>query len=161
MLTMSADDQYLFEAIKSGAAGYLLKTLDTEEFFELLLGLARGEAPLSPGIAARILDEFARQTDGAPPSCRTAIPDEAAGPSTPLRTGLSPRQMEILDLVSQGLLYKEVGKALGLTERTVKYHMGEIVQQLHLHNRAEVLAYARRHGMSQAVEAVRKPGSPP
>ena len=149
MLTISAADQYLFEAIRSGAVGYLLKTLDTEAFFELLLGLARGEAPLSPGIAARILDEFAHQADGAPPSCRTAIPDEASGPSTPFRAGLSPRQMEILDLVSQGLLYKEVGKALGLTERTVKYHMGEIVQQLHLHNRAEVLAYARRSGLTK------------
>ncbi len=56
--------------------------------------------------------------------------------------------MEILNLVSQGLLYKEVGKALGLTERTIKYHMGEIVQQLHLRNRAEVLAYARSRGIT-------------
>ena len=55
--------------------------------------------------------------------------------------------MQILNLVSQGMLYKEIGSALGVTERTIKYHMGEIVQQLHLHNRAEVLAYARRHGM--------------
>ena len=147
MLTMSAADQYLFEAIKSGATGYLLKTLDTEEFFELLLGLARGEAPLSPGIAARVMDEFARQADGTPPSGRTADPDEV-GPSSSLRPSLTPRQMEILDLVSQGLLYKEVGKALGLTERTIKYHMGEIVQQLHLRNRAEVLAYARSRGIT-------------
>ncbi len=138
MLTISAADQYLFEAIKSGAAGYLLKTLDTDEFFELLLGLARGETPLSPGIAARVLGEFARQTGGASPAGSAAGPDKA---------GLSPRQMQILDLVSQGLLYKEVGKALGLTERTIKYHMGEIVQQLQLHNRAEVLAYARSHGI--------------
>ncbi len=147
MLTMSAADQYLFEAIKSGAAGYLLKTLDTDEFFDLLLGLARGEAPLAPGIAARVLGEFARRADGTPSSSRTAIADEM-DPSTSLGAGLSPRQMEILELVSQGLLYKEVGKALGLSERTIKYHMGEIVQQLHLRNRAEVLAYARSHGIT-------------
>ncbi len=66
MLTMLATDQSLFEAIKSGAAGYLLKTLEAEHFFELLLGLAQGEAPLSPGIAARVLSEFARQADGSP-----------------------------------------------------------------------------------------------
>ena len=72
MLTMSAADQHLFDAIRSGAVGYLLKTQDTEDFFELLSGLARGEAPLSPGIAARILSEFAHQATG-PASCRTAI----------------------------------------------------------------------------------------
>ncbi len=145
MLTMSAADQYLFEAIKSGAAGYLLKTLDTEEFFELLSGLARGEAPLAPGLAARVLEEFARQAEGAP----AAGPDEASSAAA-LKASLTPRQIEILELVSQGLLYKEVGKTLGLTERTIKYHMGEIVQQLQLRNRAEVLAYARRYRIGAA-----------
>ena len=136
MLTMSAADQHLFDAIRSGAVGYLLKTQDTEDFFELLSGLARGEAPLSPGIAARILSEFALQ---ATSDVRPAIAAETGG--------LSPRQVQILNLVSQGLLYKEIGSTLGVTERTIKYHMGEIVQQLHLHNRAEVLVYARRHGI--------------
>ena len=136
MLTMSADDAHLFDAIRSGAVGYLLKTQDTEEFFELLLDLARGDAPLAPGIAARILGDYALH---GPPDAQPA-----AAPET---TILTPRQVQILNLVSQGLLYKEIGSALGLTERTIKYHMGEIVQQLHLHNRTEVLAYARRHGI--------------
>jgi DNA-binding NarL/FixJ family response regulator len=142
MLTMSAEEDDLFDAIKSGAEGYLLKTLDTVDFFELLLGLARGEAPLSPDIARRILAEFARR-DGRASRARPAAP--AASPAEPLE--LSPRQMQILNLVGQGLFYKEVARTLGLTERTVKYHMGEIVRQLHLQNRAEVLAYARRRGI--------------
>lgn len=146
ILTMSAADEHLFEAIKSGATGYLLKTLDTELFFELLSGLAHGEAPLAPGIATRILNEFARPADAGSPSDSPAI-SGTSDPSPSLKATLTARQMEILELVSRGLLYKEVGKALGLTERTIKYHMGEIIQQLHLQNRAEVLAYARRHGI--------------
>ncbi len=146
ILTMSAADEHLFEAIKSGATGYLLKTLDTELFFELLSGLARGEAPLAPGIAARILNEFARPAGGISSSGSTVIPG-TSDPSTSPRATLSSRQIEILELVSRGLLYKEVGNALGVSERTVKYHMGEIIQQLHLRNRAEVLAYVRRHGI--------------
>jgi two-component system NarL family response regulator len=132
ILTMAADDESLFEAIRSGASGYLLKTLDTEEFFALLLGVERGETPLSPGIAARILASFARRADEARPD------DDPP---------LSSRQAQVLGLVSQGLLYKEVGEALGISERTVKYHMGEIVQRLHLHSRAEIIAYARSHGL--------------
>ena len=147
MLTMSAADQYLFEAIKSGAAGYLLKTLDTDEFLDLLLGLARGEAPLSPGIATRVLNEFARQATSTSSSGQPTLADTGADSATAPRTSLSSRQIEILNLVSQGLLYKEVGRALGLSERTIKYHMGEIVQQLHLHGRAEVLAYIRARGI--------------
>jgi DNA-binding NarL/FixJ family response regulator len=130
MLTMSADDENLFDAIKSGACGYLLKTLDTDEFLRLLQGLARGELPLSPGMVNKIVQEFAQ----APRA--TGVEDKL--------DELSPRQRQILDLVAQGMTYKEVGVALGLAERTIKYHMGEIVVQLQVQNRDQVLAYARR-----------------
>lgn len=133
MLTMSADDEHLFEAIKSGACGYLLKTLNTDEFMDLLQSLAAGESPLAPGLAQKLLQEFSQQ----PPA------PQAAGGEDKL-AGLSPRQLQILKLAAQGLTYKEIGAAIGLTERGIKYHMAEIVQHLHLHNRAEVLAYARR-----------------
>jgi two-component system NarL family response regulator len=137
MLTMSAEDEDLFAAIKSGACGYLVKTLDTDEFFGLLSGMARGEVPFSPGLASRILQEFAQpgQASGAV----QAVPAP--------RTVLSPRQVEVLTLVSGGMTYKEVAERLGLAERTIKYHMGEIVEQLHLENRAQVLEYARRAGL--------------
>jgi len=137
MLTMSAEDEDLFAAIKSGACGYLLKTLDTEEFFALFQSLAHGEVAFSPGLAARVLQEFARE--GRENSLAAQSP--AAG------AALSPRQVEVLTLVSQGMTYKEAAAQLGLTERTIKYHMGEIMDRLHLENRAEVLAYARAAGL--------------
>jgi len=133
MLTMSADDEDLFEAIKNGACGYLLKTLDVDEFFTLFLGLARGEVPLSPGLAGRVLEEFARE----------AMKSKSIKTSEANTEVLSPRQMQVLTLVAQGLTYKEVGAKLCLAERTIKYHIGEIIERLHLENRSQVIQYAR------------------
>jgi DNA-binding NarL/FixJ family response regulator len=138
MLTMSGESEDLFEAIKGGATGYLMKTQDTEEFFCLLQGLARGEVPLSPGLAGRILREFATQSDEVRAVRAAARADEVEG--------LSARQMKVLTLVAQGMVYKEVAAELGFSERTVKYHMGEIVARLHLENRAQAVEYARRMG---------------
>ena len=136
MLTMSAEDADLFEAIKSGACGYLLKTQDTDEFFALLQDVARGEVALSPGLAARILQEFGRQANVT----------QAIGEKEP-RESLSARELEVLTLVAHGLTYKEAGAKLYLAERTIKYHMGEIVARLHLENRAQVVEYAKRTGL--------------
>ena len=135
MLTMDDGNDALFEAIKSGAVGYLLKTEDTEVFFQLLLALAAGEAPLSTGLAARILKEFGEceRPDGSARTARTE--------------GLTARQLQVLTMVAEGLTYKEVGMKLHLSERTVKYHMGEIVERLHLENRAQAVAHAQRTGM--------------
>lgn len=133
MLTMSAEDEDLFEAIRNGACGYLLKTLDVDEFFSLLVGLARGEVPLSPGLAGRVLEEFARQALESKPGKR----------GEPKAEPLSPRQIQVLTLVSQGLTYKEVGARLCLAERTIKYHIGEIIERLHLENRGQAIQYAR------------------
>ncbi|MDA8305907.1 MAG: response regulator transcription factor [Deltaproteobacteria bacterium] len=131
MLTVSAEDEDLFGAIKNGACGYLLKTQDTDEFFALLEAVTQGEAVLGPGLTTRILHEFARW----PSSEKQSHPE------------LSPRQIQVLTLVAQGLTYKEVGEKLFLSERTIKYHMGQIVARLHIHHRAEVIEYARRSGL--------------
>jgi two-component system NarL family response regulator len=136
MLTMSAEDEDLFEAIKSGACGYLLKTQDTDEFFALLQDVARGEVALSSGLAARILSEFGRQDSTA-----HVMEDKEH------RASLSAREKQVLTLVAQGLTYKEIGAKLCLAERTIKYHMGEIIARLHLENRAQVIEYARRTGL--------------
>jgi two-component system NarL family response regulator len=133
MLTMSAEDEDLFEAIKNGARGYLLKTLDVDEFFSLFLGLARGEVPLSPGLASRVLEAFARQ----------AMESEPIKPWEAKTEALSGRQVQVLTLVAQGLTYKEVGAKLCLAERTIKYHVGEIIERLHLENRAQAIHYAK------------------
>jgi DNA-binding NarL/FixJ family response regulator len=140
MLTVSAEDEDLFEAIKSGASGYLLKSLGANQFFELLSDLERGEVALSNGMAARVLEEFARQAGRAEPATEVGEED------TP---GLTPRQREVLTLVARGLKYKEVGAALCLSESTIKYHMGEILERLHLKNRAQAIAYAARSGLAE------------
>lgn len=137
MLTVSADDEDLFEAIKSGASGYLLKSLEADRFFDLLSGVARGEAPMSRDLAARVLAEFAHQAQKA-----EAAAEAAEEPDT-----LTSRQIEVLQLVAQGLTNKEIAASLVITERTVKYHMSEILQKLHLQNRAQVIAYAVRTGL--------------
>ncbi|HMQ31845.1 MAG TPA: response regulator transcription factor [Chloroflexaceae bacterium] len=134
MLTVSADDEDLFAAIKSGASGYLLKNLKADRFFDLLSGVARGEAPIAPELAARILSEFAHG-------------GRAAAAPEPEPVGLTERQVEVLGLVVEGRSYREIADALCIAERTVKYHMKEILQTLHLQNRTQAVAYALRNGL--------------
>jgi len=136
VLTMSAADDELFEAIAAGVSGYLLKTQDTGEVFRLLEDVAHGEIALSPGLASRILNEFRRRA-AAPPEVGERKPAES----------LSLRETQVLTLVAQGLTYKEAGARLCLAERTIKYHMGEIVARLHVESRAQAIEYARRAGM--------------
>ena len=133
MLTASEADEDLFEAVKSGASGYLLKNLNAEELFSMLEALEQGEAPLSPGLAARVLKEFNR--------------GEILGKEQEEDQILTERQMEVLSLVAQGKTYKEVAESLYVTERTVKYHMGKILEKLHMRNRAQVIAYASHMGL--------------
>ena len=130
MLTTSPEDDDLFEAIRCGACGYLLKSQSGEELLALLGEAARGEVALSPGLAARILQEFGQETSAARPPA-----------------SVSAREREVLALVAQGLKYKEIAARLFLSERTVKFHMGQIVERLHLKNRAQVVEYARRTGL--------------
>ncbi|MHC1729069.1 MAG: response regulator [Syntrophobacteraceae bacterium] len=134
ILTMSEKDEDLFEAIKSGACGYILKAEETDHFFEILSGLIRGEVPLSSGLAGRVLKEFVRQGEEIRKVERQAGKEEA----------LTPRQMEVLSIVAQGLTYKEIGAKLFLTEHTIKYHMGQIIERLQLENRRQAVEYARR-----------------
>lgn len=141
MLTTSAEDADLFEAIKGGASGYLLKNLQPNELFDYLAGLGRGEAPLSRELSALVLREFARQAEALEASAAASLPGALPGPE------LTPREREILILVADGLSYKEAGAAFNLSENTVKYHMGEILRRLHLKNREQVVAYALRSGL--------------
>jgi len=135
MLTVSTSDEHLFEAVKSGASGYLLKSQSAEQFLELVAQVEHGGAALPPELAARLLAEFARQAQHIETTTTEGAPAE-----------LTPRQVEILTLVAQGLTYPQVGETLHLSEPTVRYHMGEIIDRLHLKNRAQVIAYAAQHG---------------
>ena len=134
MLTQADDDDHLFAAIAAGASGYVLKSESTDTFLRLLDEARRGEVAVSPALASRLLREFARLAAMAEPASTVA-------------DLLTPRQLEVLRLVADGLLYKQVAGRLGITERAVKYHMGEVLARLHVHDRAEAVAYARRLGL--------------
>ncbi len=145
MLTTSAQDEDLFEALKSGASGYLLKNLEPNQLFSYLASLERGEAPLSPELSARLLREFARQANALDQGAAAVLTGGGQHGAD-----LTARQHEILGLISNGLSYKEVGAALNLSENTIKYHMGDMLRRLHLKNREQVVAYALRTGLAQS-----------
>ena len=138
MLTVAQQDEALFESINSGASGYLLKSSRASELLWYLGQLAEGQAALSPGLADKILEEFARM--GRQLESNSEQIQETAD--------LSARQREILTLIAQGITYEEMGKTLCLSERTIRYHVGEIIQRLHLRNRSQVIAYAARMGLT-------------
>ena len=161
MLTTSVDDADLFEAVRSGACGYLMKSVSGDELFEALVGLEQGIPPLSPGLAAKLLQEFARRSKGAggpadPKVDRDRGQGSLAGSAVAAgrppggetgHAGLTARQVEVLRLVAAGRTYKEVAGELGLSERTIRYHMAEIMARLHLEHRSQVLAYAGEAGL--------------
>ncbi len=134
ILTVSDDEEDLFEAIKSGAEGYLLKNIRADEFLALLSGVVRGEAAISPLLATRIIEEFSRQMKGA----ATAASESE----------ITDRETEVLKLVTMGSSNKEIASDLNITENTVKYHLRNIMQKLHLRNRAQVAAYAVSKGIT-------------
>lgn len=145
MLTTSTEDEDLFEAIKSGACGYLLKSMDTDELMAALSQARQGTPPFSPGLAARLLEEFARI---CAPGVTASSKESAETLDGASWNVLKPRQIEVLRLLAEGLSYKEVGARLFLSPRTVKYHTVEIMKRLHLENRAQVLAFAGRMGLT-------------
>jgi len=156
MLTTSAEEADLFEALKSGASGYLLKNLKPNVLFSYLEGIARGQAALSRELSAHLLDEFTRQaarldelTHPAEEQPDSAGPSQGEAKASGFEQELTSRQRQILEMVAGGATYKEVGVALYVSENTVKYHMGEILQRLHLKNREQVLAFALRSGLAR------------
>ncbi len=141
MLTVSDDDQDLFTAIKSGAYGYLLKDIDPRQLFEMLEGVRRGEAPIAGVMAAKILKEFKQLEKN--PRTTTEIQDE-----------LTSREAEVLRLVASGNTNREIAIKLSITENTVKMHLRNILDKLHLQNRIQAAAYAVRQGLAKPPDSV-------
>jgi DNA-binding NarL/FixJ family response regulator len=133
ILTASEQDADLFEAIKSGAQGYLMKSVRANELWELLEGARRGEPALTPDLAKKLLGEFAHPT---------VTRHERASDE------LTEREREVLELLVQGITSnRELAERLVVTENTVKYHLRNILDKLHARNRAQVVAYALQHGI--------------
>jgi len=133
VLTASEDDADLFEAVKSGAQGYLSKNLEAQELFAFLDGVMKNEPALTPGLARKVLGEFARNGSGI---------------VKPPVSVLTDREQDVLVLLTEGVTSnKELAERLFVSENTVKYHLRHILQKLHVNNRAQVIAYALRHGL--------------
>jgi len=130
ILSVSGDVQDFFEAIKLGAQGYLLKNMEPEYWLDYIVSIVQGEAPISRVLAIKILQEFAGQKQ---PVCDNK---------------LSEREKEVLQLISQGLGNKEIGEKLFISESTVKNHLRNILDKLHLQNRMQLIAFAYKNGLA-------------
>ena len=133
MLTANDGDDSLFKASEAGASGYLLKSLKSDQFLEMLQGLEHGEAAMTRQTTARLLAGLTR----------------AAHTPTPAPEALTPQQTRLIQYLAEGLSNKAIAQAMAVSENTVKYHLKNILQKLGLHNRTEAAAYAIRAGLHQ------------
>jgi two-component system nitrate/nitrite response regulator NarL len=133
ILTFLEEDKRLFDAIKAGAHGYLLKNVRPEALFKTLIGIMRGEAAISRNTAAKILHEFAEQS-----LQRYTEPDHEP---------LSERELEVLRLVTAGTTNKQISHKLHIAENTVKNHLKAILNKLHVENRVQAATFALDKGI--------------
>ncbi len=136
VLTVSDKEEDLFAAIKFGAKGYLLKNTEPEELIHAIFHIAQGGVIVSPLMAAKLLTEFK--------DLRAGVEKESTQEAD---ADLSPREGEVLQLVAQGATNKEIGDALFISENTVKTHLRNIMEKLHLVNRSQAAAYAVKRGL--------------
>jgi len=132
ILTVHDEDEKLFEAVKSGANGYLLKNTSSAEFLDALRATLAGDGWLPPRLAARLLEEFARQTNAAPHA------------SAPAWANLTPRESEVLGLLATGASDKQIAARLSVSLHTVKSHVRSILAKLHAVNRRDAVRIATR-----------------
>ncbi len=135
MLTISDEEADLYESIKAGASGYLLKEISTEEVAEAIRSIVAGHSRISPAMASKLLTEFAAMTK------RTDERQELPPPR------LTDRELEVLKLVAQGLNNRDIAKQLFISENTVKNHIRNILEKLQLHSRMEAVIYAVRQNI--------------
>ncbi len=131
ILTMYRQDQYVFEAIKAGAQGYLLKDIDEKELVDAIHAVHRGDALINPTLAARLLEEFRRLSQGEVPEGTEELTEG---------------EMQVLRLVAQGADNRTVAERLAISERTVANRLSEIYRKLHVNNRVQAALVALRRG---------------
>jgi DNA-binding NarL/FixJ family response regulator len=134
MLTVRDEEEQLFEAIKAGAQGYLLKTIRSRELLDLLRGAMRGEAAISPVLAGRMLEEFRRISQ--------QIPADVEGETVVLTS----REQEVLGLVARGLSDKQIAAQLTISLHTVKSHLRNILSKLQVNSRREAAKLLKSRG---------------
>jgi two-component system NarL family response regulator len=132
MLTVSDEEEDLYDAIKAGATGYLLKEISIEEVATAIRAVVSGQSLISPSMASKLLSEFTNLAKKA---------DERQAVPTPR---LTERELEVLKLVAQGMSNREIAGELFISENTVKNHVRNILEKLHLHSRMEAVVYAVR-----------------
>jgi len=135
MLTISDEEADLYEAIKAGASGYLLKEIPIEEVADAIRSVWAGQSRISPSMASKLLTEFAAMSKASEDKPQMPAPR------------LTEREMEVLRLVAQGLNNRDIAKKLFISENTVKNHIRNILEKLHLHSRMEAVVYAVREKM--------------
>ncbi len=135
ILTVHDEDEKLFEAIRAGAIGYVLKDTNAADFLRAVRGALGGEAALPPKLAARLLKEFARLAKRVPADTPPASSSD-----------LTPREHEVLNLIAAGATDKEIASQLALSLHTVKSHVRSILSKLHAANRRQAVTLAARQG---------------
>lgn len=136
MLTVNDDNENVFEAIRNGAQGYLLKSINSQEMIASMRGAVRGEAAMTRTLGGRMLVEFRRISQ----KNAVAVPSESF-------VSLTMREQEVLELVAQGATNKEIASTLSVSIHTVKSHIRKILAKLHLEKRQEAALYAKREGL--------------
>ncbi len=141
VLTSFDTDNKIFPALKAGALGYLLKSSTPGELAEAIRQTARGDSSLHPTVARRVLQEVSHTR---PSTASQRLTDDP----------LTPREVEVLRLIAQGLDNKEIGTRLSISDGTVRTHIGNILSKLHLAGRTQAALYALREGLA-SIEDVR------
>ena len=147
MLTVSEDEQDLTAALRGGAAGYLLKTMDGADLANALRRAHEGESVVSPEMMSKLVRALRASALPAPASQVTALSETAVAPD--VEAGLSPREGEILREIVQGASNKEIARRLGIAETTVKIHVQHILRKLGVNSRVQVAVWASERGIGQ------------
>jgi len=134
ILTTFDLDDYVYEALRAGASGFLLKDVTAEELFHAVRVIAAGDALLAPGITRRLIGEFAQRSDRRPAAARDLA-------------DLTPRETEVLQLIAEGLSNSEIADRLVVTEETVKTHVSRILGKLGLRDRTQAVVLAYETGL--------------
>ncbi len=133
ILTTFEDDEYVLDAIRAGASGFLLKTTAAEHLVDAIRVVAAGDALLSPSVTRRLIEEFVRRS----PTQTTTLAEGT----------LTDRELEVLKLVARGLSNAEIAERLFVSEATVKTHVGRVLSKLELRDRAQVVVFAYEAGI--------------